>query len=84
MGNNENVVNISKLIHENAKLMKGLKETKFNVSPGAISEYSGRVKDHIEAYAPELCKIADKHGRKTIFDEDVIELFSRMEVAVVD
>ena len=84
MGNNGNVVNISKLMHENAKLLKGLKETKFNVSPGAIREYSSRIRDHIEDYTPRLCEIAQRHDRKTVMEPDVIELFSFVGVDVVD
>ena len=52
---------------------------KLRVSPEAVKELSGRIKDKLYDIAPELDKIALKHGRKTIMEEDVIELFSFVE-----
>jgi len=67
MKDNGNVVNVNKLMHKNSKL---------NVSPKAVKELSSRIIDKLFDLAPDLDKIALKHGRKTIMEEDVIELFS--------
>ena len=63
-------------MHENAKQYNGkLKPETFHVSPGAVKEFSGRIVDRIVDFTPELCNIAKKHNRKTIMEDDVIELF---------
>jgi len=63
--NNGNVVNVNKLMHEYSKL---------RVSPEASKELSGRIIDELYDMAPDLDRIAKSHGRKTIMEEDVIEL----------
>ena len=64
MKNNGNVVNVSKLMHEYSDL---------RISPEAINELSGRIIDKLYDLAPEFDKTANKHGRKTVMEEDVIE-----------
>ena len=75
MANNGNVVNVNKLMHQYAVLWKNLKGERYKVSPSAVHEYSVRVSERIVDYMPELCHIAMRHGRKTVMEEDVIELF---------
>ncbi len=48
---------------------------KNRISQEAIGEYLDRIKMGIEINAVELDEIANKKGRKTIFPEDVIDLF---------
>lgn len=67
-----NVVNINKLMHENAVLRKD----RFKVRPDAVREYSSRVVDRIIDFTPGICEIAQKHNRKTVTEMDVIEFFS--------
>ena len=74
MTNNSNVVNVNKLMHEYSKL---------NVSPKAVKEISGRIIDKLYDMAPDLDKIAKSHGRKTIMEEDVIELLGFIEKDVI-
>jgi len=75
-GKRLNVVNVNKLMHENTLFRKGLFGKRFNVSPGAVHEFSVRIMDRIGDYTPLLCKIARRHDRLTVQEEDVIELFS--------
>jgi len=72
--NNGNVVNVNKLMHEYSKL---------RVSPEASKELSGRFIDKLYDMAPDLDKIAKSHDRKTIMEEDVIELLSLVEQDVI-
>jgi histone H3/H4 len=72
--NNGNVLNVNKLMHEYSKL---------NVSPKAVKELSGRINDKLYDIAPELDKIARSHGRKTVMEEDVIELLSFVDKDVL-
>ncbi|MCK5260793.1 MAG: hypothetical protein KAJ44_01260 [Thermoplasmatales archaeon] len=74
MTNNSNVVNVNKLMHEYSKL---------NVSPRAVKELSGRIIDKLYDMAPDLDKIAKSHGRKTVMEEDVIELLGFVEQDVI-
>ena len=74
MVNNGNVVNVNKLLHEYSKL---------NVSPKAVRELSGRIVDKLYDIAPDLDRIAKSHGRKTIMEEDVIELLGFIEKSVI-
>ncbi len=74
MSNKGNIVNVNKLMHEYSKL---------RVSPEAIKELSSRIVDKLYDIAPELDKIAEKHGRKTIMEQDVIELFSFVDQDVI-
>jgi len=70
MKNNGTIVNVNKLMHEYSNL---------RIKPDAIKEISGRIKD----IAPELDKIAQKHGRKTIYEEDIIEALSFLDQDVI-
>ena len=72
--NNGNVVNVNKLMHEYSK---------FRVSPEAIKELSGRIIDKLYDMAPDLDKIAKSHDRRTIMEEDVIDLLSLVEQDVI-
>ena len=72
--NNGTVVNVNKLMHEYSKL---------SVSPKAVKELSGRIVDKLYDMAPDLDKIAKTHGRKTIMEEDVIELLGFIEQDVI-
>jgi histone H3/H4 len=74
MVNNGNVVNVSKLLHEYCKS---------NVSPGAVKELSGCIVDKLYDLAPGLDKIAKRHGRKTIMEENVIEFLGYIEKDVI-
>ena len=74
MANNGNVVNVSKLLHEYCKS---------NVSPGAVKELSGRIVDKLYDIAPDLDKIAKSKGRKTVIEEDVLELLGFVEKDVI-
>jgi len=74
MSHNSNVVNVNKLMHEYSKL---------NVSPRAIKELSGRIIDKLYDIAPDLDKIAKSHNRRTVMEEDVIELLSLVEQDVI-
>ena len=70
MTDNGNVVNVNKLMHDNTKL---------RISPEAIKELSSRISDRLYDLAPEFDKNAEKHGRKTVFDEDIIEVLSHID-----
>lgn len=74
MANNGNVVNVNKLMHEYCKL---------KVSPDAVKEFSSRVVDKLHDIAPDLDKIAKKYDRKTVMENDVIELFGSIDMDVV-
>ena len=74
MKNNGNVVNINKLMH---------KYSKIRVSPEAVKELSGRMIDKLYDIAPDLERIAKSHGRKTVMEEDVIELLGFVEETVI-
>ncbi len=74
MKNNSNIVNVNKLLHEYSKL---------NVSPKAVRELSGRIIDKLYDITPDLDRIAKSHGRKTIMEEDVIELLGFVEKSVI-
>ena len=74
MKNNGNVVNVGKLLHEYSKL---------NVSPKAVKELSGRIVDKLYDLAPDLDKIAMSHSRKTVMEEDIIELLGFVEKDVL-
>jgi len=69
MKENRNVVNVHKLMHNNSKL---------RISPEAITELSSRIVDKLYDLAPEFDENALKHGRKTIFDEDIIEVLGHI------
>lgn len=79
----KNVVNIDKLMHDNAFFHRGQTKIKFNVSPSAVQEYSSRIIDNIGDNTPILCEIAQKHGRKTVMEQDVIELFGFVDRNVI-
>jgi histone H3/H4 len=82
---NANVININKLMHENAKQYNGkLKTETFHVSSGAVKEFSTRIIDRIVDFTPGLCDIAKKHNRKTIMEEDVIEFFGHVGVDTIE
>ena len=70
-----NVINVKKLIRDNTRL---------NVSPKVIKEYSLRIVDHIIDNTYQLEKIAKKHGRKTILERDIIELFGYMDTKIAE
>ena len=74
MKNNGNVVNVNKLMHQYCKL---------RISPEAIKELSGRIVDKLYDIAPDLDRIAKSHGRKTVMEEDVIELLGFVEQDVL-
>ncbi len=74
MSNNGTIVNVNKLMHEYSNL---------RIKPDAIKEISGRIKDKLYDIAPELDKIAQKHGRKTIYEEDIIEALSFLDQDVI-
>ena len=74
MKNNGNVVNVNKLMHSYSKL---------RASPEAVKELSGRIVDKLYDIAPDLDKIARSYGRKTIMEEDVIELLGFVEKDVI-
>lgn len=74
MSNNGNVVNVSKLLHEYCK---------FRISPEAVKELSGRIIHKLYDIAPDLDNITKNHGRKTIMEEDVIELLGFVEQDVI-
>jgi histone H3/H4 len=85
MSNNNNVINVNKLVHENAithNNEKYARKEKFQVSPAAIYEYVSRIIDHITDNTPYIAEIAQKHGRKTIMEQDVIEFFGFVESEV--
>lgn len=65
-GQMSNIINMSKLFKENTNL---------HVSPAAVKEYISRIIDGVEDNVPEIEKITKKHGRKTIYEEDIIEFF---------
>jgi histone H3/H4 len=67
MKENGNVVNVSKLMHDNSKL---------RISPEAVKELVSRFQDKLYDLAPLFDKTALRHGRKTVFDEDIIEVLS--------
>jgi len=75
MSNNGNIVNVNKLLHEYCRC---------NIGSKAVKELSGRIVDKLYDLAPELDKVAKKHERKTIMEEDVIELFAQVEVDVIE
>jgi len=62
-----NTLNTGQIVRKNAQC---------NVSPDAIKELNGFLETHLERATTRLCEIAATHKRKTIFAEDVIELFS--------
>jgi histone H3/H4 len=66
LSNNGNVVNINKLLHEYCKC---------KISPKAVEEIKGRIIDKLYDNAVLLDDMAVKHGRKTIMEEDAIEVF---------
>ena len=72
--NNGNVVNVNNLIHKYCKL---------RVSPEAVKELSGRIIDKLFDMAPDLDRIAKSHKRKTVMEEDVIELLGFVEKDVI-
>ena len=74
MKNNGNVVNVNKLMHENSTI---------RISSEAIKELSGRIKDKLYDLTPILEEIAQKHGRKTIYENDVIEALSYLDLDVI-
>ncbi len=63
----KNVINVGNLMRKYCKL---------KVSPVAVKEISGRIVDKLYDLSPDLDRIAKSHGRKTIMEEDAIELFS--------
>jgi histone H3/H4 len=69
---NKSVVNIGRLFRENAVSPGG---RRLHVSSKAIEEWVSRVKDRIEDYVPEICRIAERNGRKTVRVEDVVSFF---------
>lgn len=70
-----NTINIGKILRSNTKL---------NVSPDAVKELVSYIKANLESKAiPRLEEITKSHKRKTIFAEDVIELFSRKDNGVI-
>jgi len=62
------VVNVGKLFRTAAR--------PFYVQPRAVQEYISRVVDHIEDNVFVIKRIAEGHGRKTIYEDDVIQFFS--------
>ena len=74
MVNRGNVVNVNKLMHEYCK---------FRVSPEAVKELSGRFVDKLYDIAPNLDRIAKSHGRKTVIEEDVVELLGFVEKEIL-
>lgn len=67
MPKTQNTINVGQLMR---------KHTKYNVSPKAVHEMSSRLNMFIETHMETLSKIASKHKRKTIFEDDVTEMFS--------
>jgi len=51
-------------------------QCKNRIKQSAIKEYQDRIITAIEINSQLLDKIAEKNNRKTIFPEDVIEMFS--------
>jgi len=62
-----NTLNVGQIVHKNAPC---------NVSPDAIKELNSFLEANLEKATTRLCEIAATHKRKTIFADDVIELFS--------
>lgn len=52
-----------------------VKDKKFDTQPKNKSEFLELVRVKIVANIPEICKIAQGHSRKTVYDVDVIEFF---------
>jgi len=69
------VVNIGKLFRSAAKPLR--------VQPEAVQEYISRIVDHIGDSVPEMVVVAEKYGRKTIYEGDVIEYLSNIDSGVV-
>jgi len=67
MANNSKNVNVLNV----KKRMKEL--TGVRVSPEAVQELLSRFDDWLVDNMPDIEQIACKHGRKTIYDADVIE-----------
>ena len=71
---NKNTINVGKIIRQNSPC---------NVSPSAINELISFLEAHLEKTTICLCEIAHDHKRKTIYPEDVIQLFSLHDNGVI-
>jgi len=69
-----NVVNVAKLIRENAYT----DSQKLWVSKGAIAEWTSRIIDRIEDYIPLISEQVERENRKKITEEDIIKFFSKV------
>ena len=69
------VVNIGKLFREAARPLR--------VQPLAVQEYISRVIDYIEDNVPCMVALAERDGRKTIYEGDVIKYLSGIGCGVV-
>jgi histone H3/H4 len=57
--------------------------TKYNVSPKAVSELISYLEAHLQKTMVRLEEIAKKNKRKTIFPEDVVEIFSFRDNGII-
>jgi len=69
------VVNVGKLFRMAAR--------PFYVQPSAVQEYISRVIDYIEDNVPCMVALAERDGRKTIYEGDVIKYLSGIGCGVV-
>jgi len=61
-----NVINVGKIFREH---------TKFRVSPEAVHEYATRIVDYMERNIPQIEEIAQREGKNTIQENDVVKFF---------
>ena len=66
------VINVGQLMRQNAKLDR----YKFLVSKDAEKEMGKRLEEFFEIHMQDLCRIATKNRRKTVYPDDVTEFFS--------
>jgi len=69
-----NVVNVAKLIRENAHT----DTQRLWVSKEAISEWVSRIIDRIEDYIPLISEQVERENRKKITEDDIIKFFSKI------
>ena len=67
-------MNVGKIMRDNTKL---------NMSPKAVQEMISYLEAHLEKAVVRLEEIAKKNKRKTIFPEDVVELFSFRDNGII-
>jgi len=69
-----NVVNVAKLIRENART----DTQRLWVSKEAITEWTSRIIDRIEDYIPLISEQVEREKRKKITEDDIIKFFSKV------